>query len=246
MNKSTCEGKFHIPFRKSRKLRSLVSLYSSDSASEWAHEHQNHLLFSLSGLIHSHISFSWQEVPTGSCWPLMASKGQVPVYENCYICIPGDGTWDFIHPFSPAVALPAMNYWVTTCFFLLFYQQVTLNSPAFVFKKSPISPHAQVGAEPTPQSLAWCLPNLYSQIALKIDKSVPDQGMRQAHICLSLGTRRFEQRTNQWHKPEILLRRVTLNKKSKLVPCETSQNQSCVWKNTLYFNKTVARGVSQV
>lgn len=113
MDKSTCEGKFHMPFRKSRRLRSLVRLYSSDSASERAHEHQNPLLFNLSGLIHSRISFSWQEVPTGSCWLLMESKGQVPVYENCFIHIPGDGTWGFTHPSSPAF----MNYWVNTWLF---------------------------------------------------------------------------------------------------------------------------------
>lgn len=35
-------------------------------------------------------------------------------------------------------------------FFLLFHQQVALKPAAFVFKKSPISPRAQVGTEWTP------------------------------------------------------------------------------------------------
>lgn len=39
-------------------------------------------------LIHSHISFSWQKVPTASCWLLMASKGQVPVR-----------LWALLHPY---------------------------------------------------------------------------------------------------------------------------------------------------
>lgn len=80
-----CEGKFHTLFMKSRRLRSLVSLYSSDSASEWAHEHQNHLLFSLLGLIHSYFSFSWWEVPTGSCWHLKVK----PLFLST--AFPGDG-----------------------------------------------------------------------------------------------------------------------------------------------------------
>lgn len=164
MTKFTCEGKFHTPFRKSRRLRSLVSLYGSDSASEWAHEHQHHLLFSLSGLIHSGISFSWQEVPRGSCWHLKVKSLFVST------AFPGDGTWHFSHPFSPTVEQSVIKYWVTTGVFLLFYQQVTLKPPAFVFRSSPIDAHAQVGTESTPQGFVWCLPNLYSQIALKLTR----------------------------------------------------------------------------
>lgn len=90
---------------------------------------------------------------------------------------PADGTWHFSHPFSPTVEQTVMNYWATKWgFFLLFYQQVTLKLPAFVFKSSPINTMlrlehsiAQVG-ELTPQGFVGCLPNLYSQIALKLTR----------------------------------------------------------------------------
>lgn len=83
---------------------------------------------------------------------------------------------------------------------------------------------------------------LYSQISLKTDKAVPEGRMNQAHGSLSLGTRRCGQRTNQWHKAEILLRIVTL------INClhGASQNQSCIWGNTLCFHKTAAEVISQV
>lgn len=97
MNKLMHEGRFHILFRKSRNLKSLVNQCGSESASQRAHEHRKHLLLRHS--VHSHISFSWRKVSTASCWLLTASKDRVPMDEQCFIHISGDGTWAFIHPF---------------------------------------------------------------------------------------------------------------------------------------------------
>lgn len=87
---------------------------------------------------------------------------------------------------------------------------------------------------------------LYSQISLKMDKVVPEERMNQAHTSLSLGTRRCGQRTNQRRKAEIPVRRVTLITKSTVGLHGASQNQSCMWRNTLCFHKTVAEEIFQV
>lgn len=148
----------------------------------------------------------------------------------------------------PTIVLTVTNNWVATWFLLLFYQEVARKTPAFVFRNSLISTHAQhhrVSAESAPKGLIWCLLNLYSQTGVKINEALLEEAMNRAHISLSLDTR-FGQRTNELCKAEMLLRRATLITKSKLSPCGASQNQSFVWRNTPCFSKTVAKGVSQV
>jgi len=70
----------------------------------------------------------------------------------------------FTLPLS-TVLLTVVKYWVATYVLLLFYEQVVLKAPVFVFKNSLISPraqHHQVSTESNRQGLIWCLLNLYS------------------------------------------------------------------------------------
>lgn len=200
MNKLMCKGRFHILLRKSRKLKSLLIIYSSESASEWAHEHQNHLLFSHSVAHPQSHQLFLEQGPNSIMLLLVASKGQVPVDEHFFIHVQGMGPGPSFTLPLPTVVLTVTNNWVATWFLLLFYQEVAWKTPAFLFRNSLISTHAQhhrVSAESTLQGLIWCLLDLYSQAGLKIDETSLEKGTNHARISLSLDTRRFGQRTNE-------------------------------------------------
>lgn len=244
-----CEGRFHILFRKSRKFQSLVSRYGSEPAPEGAHKHQKHLLVSHSAAHpQSHQLFLaegpnsitlaadgiWRSGPCLWASLRLQLRGCDLGLHSPYPSLLGYWQWWKIgwpHGFY---------YFINRWYWRLQHSfSETLSS---VLILSTI----RLALNQPSQDLIWCPLNLFSQIGLKIDEAVPEDGMSQAHTSPSLSTGRFRQRTNQWRKVEILLRRVTLIIKSKLGPCGASQNQSCVWTNTLCFNKTVAKGVSQV
>lgn len=161
-----CQGKSPIPFRKSRRLRSLISC---TAVIQPLSEHMSTKPpFAQPLRAHSQpYSFPGRRSQQDhvGCWQYLKS---VPVCEHCFIPFPGDGTWGFSRPLSPAVEQLWSIGWPHDSSVLLSTGDIETSS--ICIQKSSCQPSCSGWNWINPQGFLWCLPNLYSQIVLELTR----------------------------------------------------------------------------